>query len=161
MFERFTKAAREAVTNAVAIAGDRGDPRIGTEHLLAGVAATSSAAADVLQRMGAGSEQVRTAISNLDRSALAAVGIDQDSLRLGPAGNEWTRRRRHIPFNRAAKGVLEGALREAVGMKHRYIGSEHILAALTSTSTEDSARRILVGLGIDVTLLRREILTPR
>jgi len=161
MFERFTKAAREVVTNAIAVAGDRGDPRIGTEHLLAGVAATSSDAADVLRRMGAGSEQVTTAISELDRSALAAVGIDQDSIRLGPAGNEWARRKRHIPFNRAAKGVLEGALREALGMKHRYIGSEHILAALTSTSTDDPARRILVGLGIDVALLRREVLTSR
>ena len=78
MFERFTKAAREVVSNAVDLAGDRGDPRIGTEHLLAGVAATSSLAADVLDRMGAGSEQVRIAISDLDRFALAAVGIDQD-----------------------------------------------------------------------------------
>lgn len=161
MFERFTRAARDVVTIAVAVAGDRGDPRIGTEHLLAGVAATSSPAAELLQRMGAGSEQVRTAISNLDRSALAAVGIDQDSIRVGQAGNEWARRKRHIPFNRAAKGVLEGALREALGMKHRYIGSEHILAALTSASAEDPARRILVGLGIDVAALRREVLSRR
>lgn len=110
MFERFTRAAREVVHNAVEIAGDRGDPRIGTEHLLAGVAATSSPAADLLDRMGAGSQRVRTAISDLDRSALAAVGIDQDSIRLGPAGNEWLRRKRHIPFTRAAKTVLESAL---------------------------------------------------
>ncbi|HUP17272.1 MAG TPA: hypothetical protein VM848_14625 [Acidimicrobiia bacterium] len=33
MFKRFTRAAREVVTNAVEFAGD---PRIGTEHLLAG-----------------------------------------------------------------------------------------------------------------------------
>ncbi|MGZ5385002.1 MAG: Clp protease N-terminal domain-containing protein [Acidimicrobiia bacterium] len=161
MFERFTRAAREVVHNAVQFAGDRGDPRIGTEHLLAGVAATSSPAADLLDRMGAGSQQVRTAISDLDRSALAAVGIDQDSIRLGPAGNEWLRRKRHIPFNRAAKAVLEGALHQAVTMKHRSIGSEHILAALTATGSEDPARRILVGLGIDVALLHREALTNR
>ena len=161
MFERFTTAAREVVHNAVEIAGDRGDPRIGTEHLLAGVAATSSPAADLLDRMGAGSQQVRTAISDLDRSALAAVGIDQDSIRLGPAGNEWSRRKRHIPFTRAAKTVLESALQQAVTMKHRSIGSEHILAALTATGAEDPARRILVGLGIDVALLRREALTNR
>ena len=158
MFERFTRAAREVVYNAVEIAGDRGDPRIGTEHLLAGVAATSSPASDLLDRMGAGSQQVRTAISDLDRSALAAVGIDQDSIRLGPAGNEWLRRKRHIPFNRAAKAVLEGALQQALTMEHRSIGSEHILAALTATGSEDPARRILVGLGIDVVLLRREAL---
>jgi ATP-dependent Clp protease ATP-binding subunit ClpA len=160
MFERFTRAAREVVSNAVDLAGDRGDPRIGTEHLLAGVAATSSLAADVLDRMGAGSEQVRIAISDLDRFALAAVGIDQDSIRLGTAGNEWFRRRRHIPFNRAAKAVLAGALHEAVTMNHRSIGSEHILAALTATGSEDPARRILSGLGIDLASLRREVLMP-
>ncbi|HUP17271.1 MAG TPA: Clp protease N-terminal domain-containing protein [Acidimicrobiia bacterium] len=46
-------------------------------------------------------------------------------------------------------------------MKHRSIGSEHILAALTATGSEDPARRILVGLGIDVALLRREALANR
>ena len=161
MFEKFTRAAREVVTNAVAFAGDRGDPRISTEHLLAGVAATSSPAAAVLNRMGAGSERVRTAIHDLDRSALTAVGIDPDSIRLGSAGNELTRKQRHIPFNRAAKAVLEGALREALTMKHRSIGSEHILAALTATHPDDPARRILADLGVDVTSLRREVLMTR
>jgi ATP-dependent Clp protease ATP-binding subunit ClpA len=161
MFERFTMPARAVVTNAVAIAGQRGDARVGTEHLLAGVAATPSPAADLLDRMGAGSDQIQTAISDLDRTALAAVGIDQDSIRLDPASNEWVRRKRHTPFNRAAKGVLASAVHEAVSMKHRHIGSEHILAALTSTSTDDPARRILVGLGIDIVSLRREVLTQR
>ena len=48
VFERFTRAAREVVTSAIAIADDRGDSRVGTEHLLAGVAASSSRAADLL-----------------------------------------------------------------------------------------------------------------
>ena len=41
MFERFTRATRDVVTGAIAIAGDRGDSRVGTEHLLAGVSASS------------------------------------------------------------------------------------------------------------------------
>lgn len=134
MFEKFTRAAREVVINAVEFAADRGYSRIGTERLLAGLAATSSPAAEVLDRLGAGSEQVRIAISDLGRAALATVGIDQDSIRLGPAGNEWLRRKRHIPFNRVAKGVPEGDLREALTMRHRSIGSDHILAALTATA---------------------------
>ncbi len=69
--------------------------------------------------------------------------------------------KRPIRFNRAAKAVLEGALREALTMRHRAIGSEHILAALTATGAEDPARRILAGLGIDVASLRREVLMPR
>ncbi len=106
MFERLTRPARAAVvTNAVAIADERGDARVGTEHLLVGVAATPSPAADLLDRMGAGSNQIQTAITDLDRTALAAVGIDHDSIRLDPASNEWVRQKRHTPFNRAAKGV--------------------------------------------------------
>ena len=159
MFERFTRAAREVVTSAIAVAGDRGDSRVGTEHLLAGVSAGSSLAADLLERLGAGPERVKAAISDLDRTALAAIGIDQDSVRLGPANTEWIRTKRHIPFNGAAKVALQGALREAMSLRHRHIGSEHILAALTSTGPEDPARRILVGLGIDVAGLRREVLT--
>ena len=155
MFERFTKAARQTVRNAVAIASERGDARVGTEHLLAGVAGTASAAAELLDRMGGGSDRIRNAINDLEMSALAAVGIDGDAIRFGPAGSEWLRRKRHIPLNRAAKRVLEDSLREALTRKHRHIGSEHILAALTSTGSGDPARRILTGLGIDVSDLRR------
>src|SRR5688500_15194945 len=96
--ERFTSAARLVGTSAVVIARDRGDSRVGTEHLLAGVSAASSRAADLLGQLGAGPEQLKTAISDLDRTALAAIGIDQDSVRLGPVANEWLRTKRHIPF---------------------------------------------------------------
>jgi ATP-dependent Clp protease ATP-binding subunit ClpA len=159
VFERFTRAARMVVTSAVDVARDRGDSRVDTEHLLAGVSASSSRAADLLNRLGAGPEQVKAAISDLDRTALAAIGIDQDSVRLGPHANEWLRTKRHIPFNGAAKGVLQGALREAMNLRHRNIGSGHILAALTSMGPEDPARRILVGLGINTAVLRREVLS--
>lgn len=159
MFERFTKAARETVTNAVAIAGERGDQTIGTEHLLAGVAATDSPTAKVLETFGAGSERVKAAILELDKAALASVGIDQEMIRVGPTANEWARKKRHIPFSRAAKGALEEALREALAREDRFIGSEHILAALTSTGDNDPARRILAGLGIDIALLRKAVFT--
>jgi hypothetical protein len=158
MFERFTKAARDVVTQAVAIATVRGDPAISTEHLLAGIAASDSPAAVLLDRLGAGSDRVRSAISDLDREALAAVGIDQDMIPVDPAGNEWLKRKRHLPFTGAAKRALQGALREATRFQHRYIGTEHILAALTFAGNEDPARRILAGLGIDIVRLRDELL---
>jgi ATP-dependent Clp protease ATP-binding subunit ClpA len=163
MFERFTKAARETVTNAVAIAGERGDHAIGNEHLLAGVAATDSPTATLLESLGASSDRLRTAISELDTSALAAIGINADALHIGPATpneirSEWQRKQGHIPFTGAAKRTLQGALREAIGRKDRFIGSEHILAAITSTGNEDPARRILAGLDIDVVSLREAAL---
>jgi ATP-dependent Clp protease ATP-binding subunit ClpA len=161
MFERFTKAARETVTNAVAIAGERGDHAIGNEHLLAGVAATDSPTAALLESLGASSDRLRTAISELDTSALAAIGIDADALRIhGPneIRGEGNRKKGHIPFTGAAKRTLQGALREAIGRKDRFIGSEHILAAITSTGNEDPARRILDGFDIDVVSLREAAL---
>jgi ATP-dependent Clp protease ATP-binding subunit ClpA len=158
VFERFTKAAREVVLAAAAVAADRGNPRVGPEHLLAGVAETSSPASDLLEGLGAGPERVRGAIADLDREALATVGIDHDSFHLPPTGSEWLRRKRHIPFNRAAKRTLEGALREAITLRHRYIGSEHILAALASAGIQAPAGKILVGLGVDLESLRRELM---
>ena len=158
MFERFTKAARQTVTNAVAIAGERGDHAIGNEHLLVGIAATDSPTATLMAGLGAGPDRLRTAISQLDTSALAAVGINADAVHIGPTANEWQRKKGHIPFTGAAKRTLQGALREALDRKDRYIGSEHILAAITSTGNEDPARRILAGLDIDVVSLREAAL---
>ena len=37
---------------------------------------------------------------------------------------------RHVPFDRSAKKVLELALREALRLRHNYIGCEHILLGM-------------------------------
>jgi len=56
------------------------------------------------------------------------------------------RPRGHVPFEKAAKKVLELALREALRMKHDYIGCEHILLGLLHDGT---AARVLRDLGVD------------
>jgi len=159
MFERLSKGAVLAVHQAVYTAQDRGDTAIGTEHLLAGVAASHSPVAKLLDRLGAGPDRLRTAISDLDATALTSVGIDPDLVRIGPANNEWRRKTRHLPFTSAAKQTLQYALREAIGLKHRHVGAEHILLALISTPADGPARKILAGLGLDAETLRREVLT--
>jgi ATP-dependent Clp protease ATP-binding subunit ClpA len=86
-----------------------------------------------------------------DADALATLGIDLDEVRrrveeaFGPGALDrtragrggWRRRglfpmfgRNHLPFGRDAKKVLELALREAIRLKHNYIGCEHILLGL-------------------------------
>lgn len=158
MFERFSKAAMRAVHQAVSTAQDRGDTAVGTEHLLAGVAASPSPASELLTRLGASPQLVVAAMSDLDTFALASIGIDQEVVRLGPGPNEWPRKKRHFPFTGAAKHTLESALHEAVGLKHRHIGTEHFLLALSSTTNDDPARMILTRLGIDPELLRQQVL---
>jgi ATP-dependent Clp protease ATP-binding subunit ClpA len=92
-----------------------------------------------------------------DAEALATLGIDIDQVRrhveevFGPGALQRTRAcgglpSRHLPFERESKKALELALREAVHLKHNYIGTEHILLGLLHA--EGAARTILSDRGI-------------
>jgi len=172
MFERFTVPARLAVVGAQEQARRRGDDRIRTEHLLLALyAVPENLAVTVLDALGAGREVVERAIDAHrtggpvgDAEALATLGIDLDEVRrqvedaFGPGALESTRaagrrgaRSGHIPFERAAKKALELALREALRLKHDYIGTEHVLLGLLHA--EGTAGEILAecGLRLDAT----------
>jgi ATP-dependent Clp protease ATP-binding subunit ClpA len=159
MFERFTRAARDVVLHAQEEAAELGDSRIGTEHLLLGVARGDST---VLATLGIDVAALRAAIADvprdgLDAAALATIGIDLDAVRrsaeesFGPgalAGRRRSRRRGGIscqrPFSACAKRALERSLREALGLRDRHIGPDHILLALARephTSAADALRR--------------------
>jgi ATP-dependent Clp protease ATP-binding subunit ClpA len=112
MFERFSDQARHVVVTAQDEARELDHNYIGTEHLLLGLlAATDSLAGASLTDLGYTSDDVRAAVE-------AAVGRGKTS----PAA--------HIPFTPRAKKVLELALREALQLKHGYIGTEHILLGM-------------------------------
>jgi hypothetical protein len=106
---RFTRVARHVVMRSQKEAHQLGVTEIAPEHLLLGLTA--------LER-GTGGQ------------ALAAQGIDLDRVRgeLGEPVREPGRGR--LPFTPETKEVLEGALREALELKHNWIGSEHILLSL-------------------------------
>jgi hypothetical protein len=106
---RFTRVARHVVMRSQKEAHQLGVAEIAPEHLLLGLAA--------LER-GTGGQ------------ALAAQGIDLDRVRseLGEPVREAGRGR--LPFTRETKDVLEGALRQALELKHTWVGSEHILLSL-------------------------------
>jgi len=172
MFERFTVPARLAVVGAQEQARRRGDDRIRTEHLLLALyAVPENLAVTVLDALGGGREVVERAIDARrtgpvgDAEALATLGIDLDEVRrqvedaFGPgalestraAGRRGARSGGHIPFERAAKKALELALREALRLKHDYIGTEHVLLGLLHA--EGTAGEILAecGLRLDAT----------
>ncbi|MGE3289084.1 MAG: Clp protease N-terminal domain-containing protein [Pseudonocardia sp.] len=167
MFERFTKAARTVVILAQEEARQRRDPQIGTEHLLLGLLGVHGGpAAPLLEQVGVDRRAVESALRErtADAEALATLGIDLDEVRrraeeaFGPGALDGRRRWRagHIPFEAHAKKVLELALREAIRIGDRHIGTEHLLLGLLHPGT-GRAQRILDGHGVTLDLMRRAV----
>jgi ATP-dependent Clp protease ATP-binding subunit ClpA len=144
MFERFTRPAREVVVRATAHAVDATASEVRPEHLLQGILDQEGClAVQVLAGLGAPPDRIRAALDRHrqryvdgldaeDAEALSAIGIDLDEVvrRIdrnlgGPAPSRGRPR-----FSRPAKKVLELALREAIALRHNYIGTEHLLLAL-------------------------------
>jgi ATP-dependent Clp protease ATP-binding subunit ClpA len=112
MFERFTGQARQVIVSAQEEARVLDHNYIGTEHLLLGLLTAPDSVAGVsLTALGYGRDEVRAKVEDM-------IGRGKTS----PSG--------HIPFTPRAKKVLELSLREALQLKHNYIGTEHILLGL-------------------------------
>ena len=167
MFERFTKDARAVVVGAQLQARELGHPQIGTEHLLLALTADPDAVGTrVLRRLGVDEAAVRAAVirtASPDAETLRTLGIDLDAVRrkaeeaFGPGALErsfpgrglFRRGGGHRPFSPGAKKTLELALREAIALKHGYIGTEHLLLGLT-WDENGPAGQILRRLGVDL-----------
>jgi ATP-dependent Clp protease ATP-binding subunit ClpA len=173
-FERFTEKARTAVVLAQQGARERGDDTIDTGHLLRALfAVPDNLAVMVLEGFSVRRADVE---SDLDRhrppapgapsdaGALASLGIDLDEVRrrveeaFGPGALDRVRRPRgrrwggHIPFAKGSKKALELALREAIGMGHNYIGTEHLLLGMLRG--DGPAHDVLVARGVDLAAAR-------
>jgi len=112
MFERFTNRARHVVVLAQEEARLLSHNYIGTEHVLLGLLGEpESVGGTVLTSFGMTRDGVRVEVEE-------AVGRGKKA----PTG--------HIPFTPRAKKTLELSLREALAIKHNYIGTEHILLGL-------------------------------
>lgn len=59
-----------------------------------------------------------------------------------------------VPYDAAAKKVLELTFREALRLGHNYVGTEHILLALLE---HEDGTGVLTGLGLDKATAEREI----
>lgn len=114
------------------------------------------------------------ALGDADAEALQAIGIDLPAVRakieevfgpgaLDPQYPEEPRRgllrrrrpgpARGRPFAARSKKVLELSLREAVRLKHNYIGSEHLLLGLLREG-EGLAAKLLTDAGVSLAELR-------
>ena len=109
MFERFTGRARHVVVLAQEEARLLNHNYIGTEHILLGLLGEpESIGGTVLESFGITRDGVRVEVEE-------KIGRGKSQ----PTG--------HIPFTPRAKKTLELSLREALAIKHNYIGTEHIL----------------------------------
>jgi ATP-dependent Clp protease ATP-binding subunit ClpC len=140
VFERFTEIARQVVVLAQDEARALGHNYIGTEHILLGLLREEEGlAARVLESLDVTVEEVRAQVKRL-------VGEGGEEIVTG-----------QIPFTPRAKKVLELALREALSLKHSYIGPEHILLGVVREN-DGVAARILLDLGADAETVRNEIM---
>lgn len=76
--------------------------------------------------------------------------------RRDPCRSRRLRASGHIPFTRRAKRCLELALREAVALKQKHIGADHIVLALLRCD-DTMAWRLLMRLDVDPAALRAHV----
>jgi ATP-dependent Clp protease ATP-binding subunit ClpA len=145
MMERFTPRAREMVERAVQIATESRASEVRPEHLFAALLWDDDClAVHVLAAQGADLARLRDELDRRrsryvdgldedDAAALASIGIDLAEVvdRLGEpprGGRRFGRPRTRL--SRPAKKVLELSLREAIALRHNYLGTEHLLLGL-------------------------------
>jgi len=112
---------------------------LGTEHLLLGLLAEGQGIAwRVLDELGISAATVRGQVE-------AIIGRGPDT----PVGP--------IPFTPRSKKVLELAGREAKGLGHNYVGTEHLLLGLVREG-EGVAAQVLARLGADRARVVQQVL---
>jgi hypothetical protein len=138
MFERFTDEARKAVVLAQQEAVRLHHRSIGTEHLLLALTrGEGTPAAEALALSGVDLPRARAALEEV-------------------VGQGDAPRTSLIPFTPGAKKALELALREALALGHRIIGTEHLLLGLLAEG-EDTGVQLLSTLGVDLPTLRLQL----
>jgi hypothetical protein len=139
-FSRFTERARTALVEADACSHRLGHAYVGTEHVLAGLAAVPAGIAGKILAAG-----------GLDHAAVEAgiVGIIPAGAPLGE--------QEKCPYTPKAALALAGTLTIALGLGHNYIGTEHMLLALAQ-GEETVARTILDGAGFTAESIRAQVI---
>jgi len=139
VFERFTDRARRVVVLAQEEARLLDHNYLGTEHILLGlVSEGEGVGVKVLRSFDVSLYAVRAQINEIVGQGESASGS-------------------HIPFTPRAKKVLELSLREAVTLRHNYIGTEHILLGLIAEG-DGVAAQVLAKLGLGLDAARARVL---
>ncbi|GAB3960756.1 Clp protease N-terminal domain-containing protein [Streptomyces sparsus] len=137
-FSRFTPRARNVVMAAHNEAREAGNVTIRPEHLVLGLLSEPEGiAARALLAQGVAADAVRRAAS----AVLPAASQEAPDL---------------VPYDAAARKVLELTFREALRLGHNYVGTEHLLLALLEW---EDGTGVLTGLGVDKPATEAEVAT--
>ena len=169
MFERFTKRARRSVEQSMEVAVGLRATHVRPEHLfVALVDDAENLAVRVLADLGAPPDRLREelerrrsryvdGLGDEDAAALATIGIDlHEVLRRVGRGSGEGRKRGRPRFSRESKKALELSLREAIALRHNYIGTEHILLGLVRGG-DPAVRDTLAALDVSPADLRAAV----
>ncbi|MCP4590988.1 MAG: hypothetical protein GY842_09605 [bacterium] len=126
MFEHFSDRARRVMARANHEAGYSGRECICADHILLGL----------LDEEGVGVAALR--ILNVN---LRSVKLDLEKV-TGPRADVPKVGR--LPLDAGAKKVIEWAIEEARGLRHNYVGTEHLLLGLLHNE-ETVAGQVLIG----------------
>jgi ATP-dependent Clp protease ATP-binding subunit ClpA len=152
MSDRSTKDARVAVVKAALDeARQRGDRRLGTEHLFLGMLHDPDTL--TVRTLDTDLQTARAALDALDRAALAAIGIDVAGL---PPTSPIPSRKRP-PLTSAARSVLVHAVKEAARTRPRRLTTRQLLTALLACERPDPAADLMAQLGIDRSAARARL----
>ncbi|SEO26598.1 Clp amino terminal domain-containing protein, pathogenicity island component [Actinacidiphila rubida] len=120
----------------------RGDRRIGTDHLL--LALLHDGDAPPARALRVSLADGRAALEELDRAALAAIGVQLDM----PLTPPQVRAKRLVNVNSAARAAITGAKAQAQADGSRRIEPRHLLLSLLTARHPDPAADLLAALSV-------------
>lgn len=139
MFEHFTSEAIRVIMLAQEEARRLGHNFVGTEQILLGLMGEGTGvAAKVLTELGVNLKEARREVEKI---------IGRGSGFVPP----------EIPFTPKVKSLFEQSFREAHGLGHNYINTEHLLLGLTEAG-EGVAAKVLQNLGVDLPMIRSAVM---
>ncbi|MCA1992269.1 MAG: ATP-dependent Clp protease ATP-binding subunit [Coleofasciculus sp. S288] len=139
MFEHFTDRAIKAIMLAQEEARRLGHNLVGTEQILLGlIGEGTGVAAKVLKDFGITLEKARKEVENL-------IGRGSGFL---PT---------ELPFTPKAKRIFEQSFKEANQLGHNYIGTEHLLLAITQDK-DGVAAKVMQNLDTDLGNVRNAVI---
>ncbi len=140
MFERFTDRIRKVMELANGEAHRFKHEYIGTEHILLGL---------IKEGSGVGAAALKALDVDLDK---ARQGVER-FVRPGSASLPFGR----LPLTPRATAAVEQAIKEAKGLSHNYVGTEHMLLAILH-ERDGVAAQVLRDLGVNLDDARRQVL---
>lgn len=147
-----TDARKIVLTSAAQEVRRRGDRRLGTDHLL--LAILNDRDSRAAQALGVDLETARAALDTLDRSALAAVGVEVGSLGDLP---QPLHARRLLPLTSGARAVIKRTVEETRLARTACMETRQFLLALLDRDCPDPAAELLATLGIDRSQVRTRL----